>query len=197
MFKYLTLKSHIIQLKNSVRLLGAEAKLKEERKTKSQSAAGKPITVTQTKHKKTKAHAAQSKQPKANQLDNQQEKCQPTAPARINQVGIQMINEKLRHYLFNENVEPDPEKIKIAMTHLTSFELNCKPSAVQKDVDELELPTLRGQNIAEHFTNIGRSQARGYLKLMSKLTNDQLPPMPTKFEFQSGWTRLSIISCVF
>jgi DNA polymerase gamma 1 len=110
-------------------------------------------------------------------------------PPRSNQVGIQMINDNLRDYLFKESLEPGPDQVQKALEHLKNFNLNQKKSETQKDVENLELPMLRGKNIAEHFTNIGRKQTQKYMKLISQLINNDLPPMPQNFEFQSGWTR--------
>jgi DNA polymerase gamma 1 len=110
-------------------------------------------------------------------------------PVRINQVGIQMINENLRHYLFKECAEPDKNLVDKAKKQLKKFNLNNKKSEPLRDVDNLQLPYLRGRNIDEHFTNIGRKQTQKYVKLISQLTNNELPPMPKEFKFESGWTR--------
>ena len=111
---------------------------------------------------------------------------------RINEVGVQMINEKLRKYLFtSERTDPGPGCIERSLKHLSSFDLNTKKlDSFIKDVDHIELPKLKGKSLDEHFQNIGNEQTHKYRKLISLFAaNESLPKMPTKFCFKAGWTK--------
>jgi DNA polymerase gamma 1 len=112
----------------------------------------------------------------------------------INQVGIQMINEKLRSYLFNEKHVVKGSDIEKAADHLKKFGLFLKESQPVEDVDQLNLPNLKGKNIEEHFYNIAREKTVEYNKLLNKLTNNGIPNMPKQFEFKAGWTRYDPIT---
>ena len=111
---------------------------------------------------------------------------------RINEVGVQMINEKLRRYLFGLEKNTSPkELVEKSRKHLNSFDLNKKQlDSFIRDVDNIELPKLRGRNLEEHFKNIGNEQTHVYRKLIcSFAANPTLPKMPTTFHFKSGWTK--------
>ena len=109
---------------------------------------------------------------------------------RINELGIQMINEKLRQYLFRDEVNlSDSELVQKAQEHLKMFNLQNKKSDIQKEISDFELPRLGGKNIEEHFINIARKQTNEYLKLISKLTNNNIPEIPSMFQLTTGWTK--------
>ena len=111
---------------------------------------------------------------------------------RINEVGVQMINEKLRKYLFSlEKTDPHLDLVNKSKTHLEKFGLNKKePNSFIKDIDHIELPKLKGQNLEEHFQKIGNEQTQKYRKLISLFSSQKsLPKMPTNFCFKAGWTK--------
>jgi DNA polymerase gamma 1 len=111
------------------------------------------------------------------------------AKLRISEVGVQMINEKLRSHLFKSKIKKDPNDIRKSQEHLASFNLNNGKLDPIKDIEYIELPKLMGQNIEEHFLNIGRKQLDKYLKLISQFANSDLPSMPKNFNFSPGWTK--------
>lgn len=111
---------------------------------------------------------------------------------RINEVGVQMINEKLRSYLFGANKSTAPiELVDKSLKHLNAFDLNTKKlDSFLNDVDNIELPKLRGSNLDEHFKTIGNEQTYEYRKLISIFSaNDTLPKIPNRFSFKSGWNK--------
>jgi DNA polymerase gamma 1 len=111
---------------------------------------------------------------------------------RVNEVGVQMINEKLRSYLFGANKSTPPiELVDKSLKHLNTFDLNTKKlDSFLKDVDNIELPKLRGSNLDEHFKTIGNEQTYEYRKLISIFSaNDILPKIPKMFSFKPGWTK--------
>lgn len=137
-----------------------------------------------------------------------------SSPVRINDIGIQMISDRLRRYLFdtqlpsqsdkvpeNENTacvskdqkEEQLDLLKKVKDHLHKFDLATKPLGekdILKDVNELDLPKLEGKNIEEHIYNISSRQIEDYLKLMSVFSSNKLPKIPDSFSFTAGWTRL-------
>ncbi len=100
-----------------------------------------------------------------------------------------MVNDKLRSHLFKNKIKKDSSIVKKSLEHLAHFNLNDGKLDPIKDIDYIELPKLLGQNIDEHFLNIGRKQLDKYLRLISQLANSEIPSMPNNFNFSSGWTK--------
>lgn len=127
------------------------------------------------------------------ELTNQylrQNSTQSTPSNNINEFGIQMINEKLRSYLFGTRFsQPDQQAIARAKEHLTKFELLGKEVELLKQPDDLKLPKLMGKNIDEHFNLLGIAQSKRYLKCLASLAGSSLPKLPVEFKFSPGWTR--------
>jgi DNA polymerase gamma 1 len=120
----------------------------------------------------------------------------PSANARINQIGIQMVSEKLRKYLFGLSQDRARSKrddvlLPKVKEHLKKFNLD-KPlneKDLLPDVPGLELPKLMGNNIEEHIRLIAQKQTEGYLRLISFFTSNAIPQIPEHFSFTPGWTR--------
>jgi DNA polymerase gamma 1 len=112
-----------------------------------------------------------------------------TSKIRISEVGVQMINDKLRSHLFKNKITKDASIVKKSLEHLAYFNLNDGKLDPIKDIDYIELPKLLGQNIDEHFLTIGRKQVDKYLRLISQFANSEIPPMPKSFNFSNGWTK--------
>lgn len=133
-----------------------------------------------------------SSEPKPNPNQN------PNHPAdrnlRINEVGVQMINEHLRSHLFDKLQPRSPELIDKSKQHLNKFKLNNKELHPMADVNEFELPKLNGKNIEEHFANIGHDQIEPYTKLVSLFASNGIPKLPAEFRFTPGWTKYDPIT---
>lgn len=114
-----------------------------------------------------------------------------SSKVRLNDAGIQMINENTREYLFGKKKTIDEEKIEKAKKHLKAFGLLDKNRETVNDVtDKIKLPKLLGENIDEHFRTIGHKYTDRYVKIISMLTSvEKLPEMPSKFNFEPGWTK--------
>lgn len=107
-----------------------------------------------------------------------------------NEFGVQMINEKLRSYLFgNKCVDHSQDDIEKAKKHLKKFDLLGKTTPPLKDVANLKLPKLKGNNIEEHIMIIANTIKNKYYKFFCRLASSDIPEMPTNFEFSPGWTR--------
>ena len=53
----------------------------------------------------------------------------------------------------------------------------------------VQLPTLRGEDIDQHFRRIAEEQSEPYLQRSLELAKATLPPVPKKFSLEPGWTR--------
>jgi hypothetical protein len=107
-----------------------------------------------------------------------------------NEFGVQMINEKLRSYLFGEkSVELNQEEIENAKKQLGKFDLLGKEIPPLKDVDNLKLPRLKGKNIEDHVMVIASNINNKYYKLFCLLASSQIPEMPKNFVFKPGWSK--------
>ena len=123
--------------------------------------------------------------------------------ARINEIGVQMIEENLRKYLFYgrefDNKSDEQVIIGKVRKHLKKFNLATDEHLASstgrpmKDIDgRLELPKLSGDNIDEHIRNIARKQTDVYARLMSVFSMQNIPEIPREFCFKPGWTRLKL-----
>ena len=124
---------------------------------------------------------------------------QEKSPSRLNPLGIQMIPEELHSMLFPSNSmldSIDNERIELSKQHLSRFELlnkNLKP-APPVVLDKLMPPLVRLKNqqspsIEAHFQALGLEQQEPYFSLAQSFAKASLPPMPTKWKLQEGWTR--------
>ncbi len=112
-------------------------------------------------------------------------------PTSTNEFGIQMIDEELRSYIFGERKSPgaDPLAISKAKEHLKKFDLLDKKVDLLKQIKNLQLPRIHGNNIDEHFMHIGYKLNNKYFKLLACLSSSNLPDKPANFELSPGWTR--------
>ncbi|XP_033097016.1 DNA polymerase subunit gamma-1-like [Anneissia japonica] len=113
-------------------------------------------------------------------------------PSRFNPIKIQMISESLHKQIFknstNTEQEPRKEIINKSIEELKAHGLWGKKGSILPDV-QLNLPTLLGDNIDEHFREISKRQVKPYVRLAGSLTKNPLPPMPQEWVMRSGWTR--------
>lgn len=82
----------------------------------------------------------------------------------------------------------DPEAVRIAKAHLASNGLAQKESPVIEAKD-FTLPRMQGENIHDHFTNLGLATSAPYLQIAQNLAQIDLPQMPYTWHQSSGWTR--------
>ncbi|KAI8988718.1 DNA polymerase family A-domain-containing protein [Pilobolus umbonatus] len=75
--------------------------------------------------------------------------------------------------------------------HLKLQDIWGKEAKPEKPID-IQLPKLYGKNIEEHFIRVGLEQSRSYLSKCQTLVNATLPPKPSHWERQSGWTRYTV-----
>lgn len=112
----------------------------------------------------------------------------------INEFGVQMLDEKVRSYLFGKKLQDrDGAKIDVAKEHLEKFDLLGKNVETLKDIDNIEIPKLKGNNIEEHFNVISKQYTEKYRSMLNSFSSSQLPVIPKEFEFTPGWTRYTEI----
>lgn len=97
---------------------------------------------------------------------------------RVNEVNIQMISKNIYEQLFKTPSQSvDPDVIKSCQNNLLKHGIDYQKCSHLPDV-ELKLPKLEGNDIVEHFYNIGEKQSAPYRELLQRLATSELPPMP-------------------
>ncbi|CED83342.1 Mitochondrial DNA polymerase gamma, catalytic subunit [Phaffia rhodozyma] len=114
----------------------------------------------------------------------------PAAPFRKNPVGIQLLSAYTRRQVCPNPSLPDvnPENINIARGNLTKKGLLSKLPEPQEPIN-IDLPKLQGQNIAEHFHNLGVEQSEPFLSLAETLSQSTVLAVPSHFPVVSGWSK--------
>jgi hypothetical protein len=62
---------------------------------------------------------------------------------RLNEVNVQMINEKYRSLIFGEKKEKNDNDIEKAKKHLQSFELDNKKVEILNEFQDFEMPKFK------------------------------------------------------
>lgn len=109
---------------------------------------------------------------------------------RVNEVNIQMLPTSLHKQLFKkDNIQKilSEKEINSIRKNLGVYGINVEDATKLPDVN-LKLPALEGKDIEEHFYNIGKAQAKPYLKIINEIVKD-IPEMPKQWIFKEGWTR--------
>lgn len=57
-----------------------------------------------------------------------------------------------------------------------------------RPTDRLRLPPLRGKNLDEHFQIVAAEHVGHYVDSAASFAAATLPPMPSKWVFEPGWT---------
>ncbi|KAM6195495.1 DNA polymerase subunit gamma-1 [Sarcoramphus papa] len=108
---------------------------------------------------------------------------------RMNPLNIQMLSRTLHEQIFRgAQVRYSAAEIQRSVEHLQRHDLWGKETSTLPDVD-LQLPRMYGDNIDEHFRLLAQKQSLPYLEAANELLRCELPPMPTQWAWQLGWTR--------
>ena len=110
-----------------------------------------------------------------------------------NAIGIQMIPNELHNKIFRDKRECliDKRKIKEVIRHLNHHGLKSKRKNIKIPDIEKYLPDLIGQNLDEHYFNLGKQYSEKYRQLSYDIINFEIPPIPSHWERKVGWTRYS------
>lgn len=109
---------------------------------------------------------------------------------RLNELNMQMLSKNLHDQVFiNSGKKPDlsREKVSSLKRQLKSFGMEVDETVYMPDIS-IDLPSLEGETVEEHFYNIARAQSKPYLKIVEKIL-PEIPPVPEKWLMQEGWTR--------
>jgi len=107
-----------------------------------------------------------------------------TERTHINPCNIQMISDSLHQQLFKDKDRPkqnhDIDKIR---KHLQAHGLWGNAIPIAKPVD-FNIPPLKGNNIAEHFSFIAKQQTFEYKNSLDRLVKNGIPPVPKEWNLQ-------------
>lgn len=113
--------------------------------------------------------------------------------ARVNHANIQMLSAELHQRIFKGvNQKPkDSKTLANIEEHLTKHGLWNKTSNQNEQEIDFEIPTLQGENIAEHFEAIAKKQSRRYFALAEHMANSltKIPLKPREWLMTRGWTK--------
>ncbi|XP_075621226.1 DNA polymerase subunit gamma-1 [Balearica regulorum gibbericeps] len=108
---------------------------------------------------------------------------------RMNPLNIQMLSRTLHEQIFRgAQVRYSAAEIQRSVKHLQHHDLWGKETSTLPDVD-LQLPRMYGDNIDEHFRLLAQKQSLPYLEAANELLRCELPPVPSQWAWQLGWTR--------
>ncbi|XP_072525753.1 DNA polymerase subunit gamma-1 [Salminus brasiliensis] len=117
---------------------------------------------------------------------------QKSRETRLNPLNIQMLSRNLQEQIFGSSAQEYTDvDIERSIKHLERHNLWGKEAVLLPDV-ELKLPQMYGHNIDDHFRILAQKQCLPYLKAASQLQKAQLPPMPTEWAWEVGWTRYGL-----
>ena len=109
----------------------------------------------------------------------------------LNRFGVDLLPDNLNRRLFLgvKCKPPDEEQIEFSLSELEKFGLNSPGLKINlPDITNL-LPVLKGRNVLDHFSNIGKQQTQPYLSILSPLLNASVPPAPRVWRIEPGWIR--------
>ncbi|KAL7422132.1 DNA-directed DNA polymerase gamma mip1 [Cryptotrichosporon argae] len=119
-------------------------------------------------------------------------KAEATARAspRKNAVGVQLLSPSLHAQLFPgpSLPAPPPALLDISRAHLEAHGLSPSAAGVLPEIS-FDLPPLQGPDIRAHFHNLGAKTAEPYLSMAQACAAAPIPPIPTAWVEQPGWTR--------
>jgi len=101
-----------------------------------------------------------------------------------------MLSKFLHEQIFGgtDNVHWNPASVEKSQQELARHGLSDKKVPLLEDV-QLQLPSLYGNNINDHFHQIASQQLDPYMKLINKMLEAQLPSPPYEWSMVEGWTR--------
>ncbi|XP_042712596.2 DNA polymerase subunit gamma-1 isoform X3 [Chrysemys picta bellii] len=112
-----------------------------------------------------------------------------TSQRRMNPLNIQMLSKVLHEQIFRgAQVQYSDADIQRSVEHLQKHDLWGKETSMLPDV-ELQLPRMYGNNLDEHFRILAQKQSLPYLEAANQLLHCEVPPMPSQWAWEVGWTQ--------
>lgn len=112
---------------------------------------------------------------------------------RINEINIQMLPKSLHKQIFKNSEKPQKiskEEIQSIKNNLHSYGIKVEDATRLPKVD-IKIPLLEGDDIEQHFYNIGKAQIKPYIKLIKNIMKN-IPQMPNQWILNEGWTRYTV-----
>ncbi|KAF7280277.1 hypothetical protein GWI33_006189 [Rhynchophorus ferrugineus] len=108
---------------------------------------------------------------------------------RKNELGIQMLSKAIYDQVFLDGPGPTcgNELLKNIKKELSKHNMSSDDIDFLPDVD-FKLPPLQGNNIEEHFLNIGEQIVKPYKNIIKELL-EKVPQKPDTWLMKEGWTR--------
>ncbi|KAH1184429.1 hypothetical protein KIL84_015045 [Mauremys mutica] len=112
-----------------------------------------------------------------------------TSQRRMNPLNIQMLSKVLHEQIFRgAQVQYSDADIQRSVEHLQKHDLWGKETSTLPDV-ELQLPRMYGNDLDEHFRILAQKQSLPYLEAANQLLHCEVPPMPSEWDWEVGWTQ--------
>ncbi|XP_030433904.1 DNA polymerase subunit gamma-1 isoform X1 [Gopherus evgoodei] len=112
-----------------------------------------------------------------------------TSQRRVNPLNIQMLSKVLHEQIFRgAQVQYSDADIQRSVEHLQKHDLWGKETSMLPDV-ELQLPRMYGNDLDEHFQILAQKQSLPYLEAANQLLHCEVPPMPSQWAWEVGWTQ--------
>lgn len=114
---------------------------------------------------------------------------------RINGIGIQMLSKQLHDQMFFDASKRHWTALNNNKRMQISAKHPKKQNMWKKEVEStlpisFKLPEIYGLELGRHFEIVGKYTAHPFLSFAKDLLKlSELPPIPEKWKFQSGWTR--------
>ncbi|EFW99542.1 DNA polymerase gamma [Grosmannia clavigera kw1407] len=109
--------------------------------------------------------------------------------ARYNAIGVQQVSNHIYDQIFPGGSNPPSEElVKLAEDHLRRHDLLGKNTGITDPI-AFDLPPLQGDSLDEHFYRLGVDAAEPFLSLAKQFSRANAPPLPRRWERQSGWTK--------
>lgn len=109
---------------------------------------------------------------------------------RINEINMQMLSKSLHKQIFQKSYEQEEisqNEIESIKYNLNSYGIKIEDATRLPEVD-LKLPPLEGNDIEQHFYNIGKEQIKPYVAIIKDIIKN-IPKMPDQWLLKEGWTR--------
>lgn len=116
--------------------------------------------------------------------------CHGSGQQRYGPNGIQMLSKYLHKQIFGKTAgqQWDAACLQRSCKELERHGLKSKNISFLEDVI-LDLPSLHGDNIDDHFRCIAGKQLEAYMRLINEILAVKLPPTPTQWSMREGWSR--------
>lgn len=109
--------------------------------------------------------------------------------ARYNEIGVQQISANVYDQVFPErSFTPRADLVELSRKHLQQHELLGKNQDDSLPVS-LQLPSLQGTSLDEHFSRIAQHASEPYLDYAKRFAVVNTPQRPRKWIRRSGWTK--------